>query len=162
FLPEGRHFLFFIRSAQSGNQGVYLGALDSASTVRLLAADTAALYAAPGYLLFAREGALLAQPFDVSALRPTGDSTTLVSHIHLEPTVNAAYISVSDNGRLAYRVNTPFRSQLVWVDREGHEQRSLAPDAAPSDFSLSPDEQRVAVVRRDFQSAAQDIWLVDF
>ena len=161
FLPDGRHFLFFVRSVQSANQGVYLGSLDSATTVRLFAADTAALYAAPGYLLFAREGALLAQPFDLSTLRPTGESTTLVGQVHLDASVNAAYVSVSDNGRLAYRLNTPFRSQLVWVDREGHEQVALSPDVAPGDFSLSPDERRVAVIRQDSQSASDDIWLVD-
>jgi Tol biopolymer transport system component len=127
----------------------------------VLAADTAAQYVAPGYLVFAGEGALRAQAFDASTLRPSGDPTTLVSRVHQDTTVNAAYFSLSRNGLLAYRQDAPFRSQLVWVDRAGHEEVAATPDAAPSNISLSADEHRVAVVKQDLQSSAEDIWLVD-
>jgi serine/threonine protein kinase/Tol biopolymer transport system component len=162
FLPDGRHFLFYVRSAQADNQGVYVGAIDSPTPpVRVLAADTAAQYAAPGDLVFASEGALRAQAFDVSTLRASGDPTTLVSRVHMDTSSNVAFFSLSRNGVLAYRRDAPFRSQLVWVDRAGHEDVAATPDAVASNISLSADEHRVAVVKQDPQSSAQDIWLVD-
>ena len=55
FLPDGRHFLFFV-SGRPEARGVYVGSLDGLDTKRLFGADTPAVYAAAGYLLFVREG----------------------------------------------------------------------------------------------------------
>jgi len=127
----------------------------------LASGDTAAWYAPPGYLLFVREGALLAQRFDASASRLSGDAMTLVPRVLWDSGINAGYFSVSENGRLAYRTNVPTRSQLVWVDRTGRDEQLLTTEAAPPNVALSPDQHRAAIVRRDPQSSAQDIWLVD-
>src|SRR5439155_12395399 len=81
FLPDGQHFLYTATTAQSGASEVYLASLDGKETKRLLTADSSAIYAPSslaataangGYLLFTREGALLAQPFDASHLTLTG------------------------------------------------------------------------------------------
>jgi hypothetical protein len=63
FLPDGKHFLYFVRSAQRDVQGIYLASLDSPAGTRIASGDTAAEFAPPGYLLFARDGALVAQAF---------------------------------------------------------------------------------------------------
>jgi hypothetical protein len=65
FLPDGCHFLYLSRQEKSGN---YVGSLDSKETKRILEMDFNALYAPPGYLVFARESALMAQPFDAGKL----------------------------------------------------------------------------------------------
>src|SRR5438132_639958 len=52
FLPDGRHFLYHIRSGQMDVRGTYLGSLDGGVKQRLLGEDTNAVYAPPGYLLF--------------------------------------------------------------------------------------------------------------
>ena len=67
FLPDGRHFLFFV-GGTSDTQGVYVGLLDSPDAKRLFDADTPAVYSAAGQLLFVREGRLLAQAFDPDRL----------------------------------------------------------------------------------------------
>jgi len=41
---------------------IWAGSLDSGNTKRLLGAESGAFYAGPGYLLFLRGGAVLAQP----------------------------------------------------------------------------------------------------
>ena len=60
FLPDGRRFLFtaklWTRTAEASEQGIYLGALDSPKIDRLLPDLSSAVYAPPGYLVFAREG----------------------------------------------------------------------------------------------------------
>jgi hypothetical protein len=68
FLPDGRHFLYWVRSPDQETQGIYVGSLDAAPEsqvqTRLLSTPTNALYASPGYLLFAQEGMLMARAFD--------------------------------------------------------------------------------------------------
>jgi hypothetical protein len=65
FLPDSRHFLYLSRSSQPDHDGVvHLGVLDSSAPTRLFAADSHAVYAAPGYLLYMRGNTLLAQRFD--------------------------------------------------------------------------------------------------
>src|SRR5262249_25420817 len=77
-LPDDRHFLYFIQSGTPGAAGVFLGSTDGSLKQQVLAINTNAVYAESGrgdggYLLFMREGALLAQPFDLKQLKLTGE-----------------------------------------------------------------------------------------
>ena len=60
FLPDGRHFLYLAFPSNT----IWVASLDGKDTKRLVNADSQAQYAPPGYLLFARQGTLMAQPFD--------------------------------------------------------------------------------------------------
>ena len=63
FLPGGRQFLFYATGTEDA-RGIYLGSLDSPDTTRLTDADTSGAFAPSGWLLFARQGALVARRFD--------------------------------------------------------------------------------------------------
>ncbi len=78
FLPDGRHFVFFVRSAQPENIGIKLGSLDQPQTSFLLRSDTNAEYSTAGYLIFMRGEKILAQRFDAEARSLRGDPVTLV------------------------------------------------------------------------------------
>src|SRR5262249_51615352 len=58
FLPDGRHFLFFI----TGTGEIALGALDQSDHWTIARAESRAAYAEPGFLLFLREGSLTKIP----------------------------------------------------------------------------------------------------
>ena len=158
FLPDARHFLF---SASPSNT-IWLGSLDSKETTRLLNADSQAQYAAPGYLLFGRQGTLFAQPFDAGRATLTGDAVPIAEQLAFGASVNYLGFSVSDSGVLAYRSGTPnTRTQLTWFDRTG---KTLGPTAQPGLYrnpTLSPDGTRVAVEATDPQSRTEDIWVVE-
>src|SRR5262245_44274748 len=64
FLPDGRRFLFLSALGRADANGVYLGSLDGREPIRLMAADSAALFAPPKTLLVVRQGVLRAIPFD--------------------------------------------------------------------------------------------------
>ncbi len=169
FLPDERHFLYSVGySSQPEAIGIYLASLDGGESKRLLSADSNAVYAASergGYLLFAREGTLLAQPFDAAEGRLTGEPFRLADQIQenisrdgLEPA-----FSVSENGVLAYSAGgSGERYQLRWFDRAG---KPLGVIGSPGGYitraSLSPDEKRVAMARDDLQTKTADIWLFD-
>src|SRR5215203_6305779 len=58
FLPDGRHFLYSV--GNGAHRELWVSALDSADPKPLLKVRSRAVYVSPGYLLFVREGTLLA------------------------------------------------------------------------------------------------------
>ena len=160
FLPDGRHFLVRIVTAQGGTE-IHLAALDSQATTPLFPADSEAHYV-NGHLLFARAGALLAIPFDADSLKLTGEPFVVAEKVKLG-TLGRACFSVSDNGSLAYDPNavTDYQ-QLTWVDRAGKALGRLGPAGTEYEVPrLSPDGKRVAVARRDPQTRTRDIYVID-
>lgn len=75
FLSDGRRFLFtaklWTRTAEASDQGIYIGSLDNPKIERLLPDLSSAVYAPPGYLVFARDGMLTSIPFDLARDRAT-------------------------------------------------------------------------------------------
>jgi serine/threonine protein kinase/Tol biopolymer transport system component len=159
FLPDGQHFLYTAWSGQPVNRAEYVGTLNSAATTRLFPTTSKVLYAEPGYLLYERESAVFAQPFDGRRLTLTGEATRLADHVqHLTAGPHAAF-SVSQTGVLVYRTESIGRQQLMWFDRTG---KNLGPVGEPGTyggFALSPDGKAVAVTRTVANNA--DIWIVD-
>ena len=159
FLPDGRHFLFF-SAGDPELRGVYVADLDGAAAPRRLLddADAAAVYEASGHLLFPRQGALLAQRFDVDRLTLTGEPWQVTASVGVDQTQGATRLSVSDTGSLVYRGTDVEARQrrLVWHDRSGKELQRLD-DRDPvnaNHMALSPDGRRLAVSR-------ESIWMFD-
>src|SRR5215813_2673974 len=164
FLPDDRHFLYFIQSGTPGAAGVFLGSTDGSLKQQILAINTNAVYAESGRggdLLFMREGALLAQPFDLKQLKLTGEALPIADHVGQDSTFSQGNFSVSSNGVLVYDGSVDRASkQLVWVDREGKQIRSLGKIGGWSQPALSVDEKRIAV-DRDQPGGTREVWLYD-
>ena len=103
FLPDGRHFLYFSRNMDRSKMGIYAAMLDSGKPEFVMPAASCALYAPPGYILFIRDDALIAQPFDATTLRIHGDPFTLAEDFGSWDAQHNRYFSVSQTGVLAYR-----------------------------------------------------------
>jgi Tol biopolymer transport system component len=161
FLPDGHHFLYLALSAKPENTGIYVGSLDSRESKRLLGVQSEVKYAPPGYLLFVRNGTLVAQPFDASRLELSGEPLPIAEHVVYDPIFGDTMVSVSGNGVLAYRGGAASRdTQLVWFDRTG---KQLGPAGPPGDYldpELSPDGKRVAFDRKGAQGH-REIWLLE-
>src|SRR5262249_43877762 len=134
---------------------------------RLLESDSNAMYASSGredgsgFLLFAREGALLAQTFTPTTLKTTGEPFPVAARVGRELDFSRASFSVSDNGVLIFDPSTKRQNKrLVWVDRSGTQVRALDAGAWGRPW-LSPDEKRVAVDRAESDTGVRDIWLYD-
>jgi eukaryotic-like serine/threonine-protein kinase len=162
FLPDGRHFLFFVRNAQTENSAIYVGALDSKQTTRLLQAHSSMAYAPPGYVLFVRENTLMAQGLDTDMLQLKGDAFPVAERTVRNPITGRAMFSVSETGVLLFRPGDVNNNQLTWFDRTGKQLGALTPTGGYNGPALSPDEKKVAVARADAQTGtAPDIWLID-
>jgi len=163
FLPDGRHFLFYVIGTPEG-RGVYVGTLDSFETHRLVDADSTAVFVAPDHLLFSRQGMLMAQRFDIARLEVSGTPFLVADQVgtdNLFPGDIA--LSAAGNGAFAYRpIGLGSKWQLAVVDRTG-KQLSVVGQPEQGEAvqeRLSPDGRTVAVSRTI--NANRDIWLMDF
>jgi serine/threonine protein kinase len=161
FLPDGRRFLFFVGLGQASTHGVYLGSLDGREPTRLLAGETAAVYAPPGLLLRVAQGVLVAHPFDAERGVVSTESVPLAQSVGADDGTFHSAFSVSDAGVLAYRPGGLARRQLVWVDRTGKVAGVLGSpdDTALGGPELARDGRRVAVVRN--VQGNFDTWLIE-
>jgi Tol biopolymer transport system component len=169
FLPDGRHFVFLVQSGRPENSALYVGAVDSSPSTPLGASErrmlnvrgSKAVYAG-GTLFYARDGALVAQPFDTSRLELTGEPVPLGDQVRTRAGVYGdALFSVAANGTLAYWNGGPSITNLAWFDRQGRALGSVGKAADYLSLDLSPDEKRVAVERIDPTTLVGDIWLID-
>lgn len=162
FLPDGNHFLYYNLSPHKETRGIYLGALDGNTHQRLLDADSSAVFGPPGYLLFAREGNLMAQPFDADKLRLSGEPVLLPERIGSEPVFNRGKFSVSDNGVLVCdSISNRQNTQMLWLDRNGKSLGTLNAEGGYGRPRLSADGKQVITDRWDRQTIAYDLWLLD-
>jgi Tol biopolymer transport system component len=166
FLPDGRRFLYVARNADPQKTRIYIDSVDAQPGSRtrreVLAAASNAVYV-NGYLLFARERTLMAQPFDAAKTRTTGDAVPIAEQIDYFTNGLSGRFSASQNGTLVYTsgVSGGAQSHLTWFDRGG---KALGTVGAPADMQwprISPDGATVAADRRDPSSLIYDIWLHD-
>ena len=160
FLPDGRHFLYLALNARFGQAGIYVGSLDSAETERTLETDFHAEFVSPGYLLFVRDGTLLAQPFDATARHLAGEAMPLADRVGSGPATGEAAFSTS-TGALAYTssIDSPL-TQLTWVGRDGQVRSAVGAAGEHENPVLSADNDRIAVHRVD-RALGTDLWLMD-
>jgi hypothetical protein len=157
FLPDGRHFLYVTRAGHPDHDGVVnIGSLDSADRVRLFKADSQAVYAPPGFLVYLRGNTLVAQPFDADALRVTGEPVRIAEKVDRDGASRRGAFSVSQNGVLAYHPAS--ETQLVWFDRGGGSLKAIAAGTNPA---ISPDERQVVVTRREGDGRTSSLWLIN-
>jgi len=166
FLPDGRHFLFLVASFSASREkegmGIYAASLDSPEETFLVRANSRMAYAPPGYLLFAREGNLLAQAFDARERRVSGDPFPIAEAIQTFAQIYDSLFSVSANGILLYQNRTATSiAQLVWVDRGGRRLGLLGTPFDQSNPQISPDGRRVLLDLTDPQSGNVDLWAYD-
>ncbi len=159
FLPDGRHFLYYVRSVkEEEHNGTYVGSLDALESGRKIHAGSRAIYAPPGYLLSVREETLWAQPFDAQRLEKTGGP--FLSPLPLEAIWDTA--TSPFQAREFLRIALPTRrSQLIWYDRQGQQIGVVPAPEGSENPELSPDGSRLAVECPDPNTGTRDLWLIE-
>lgn len=165
FLPDGRHFLYLARvNSGTADNGVMVGSLDGSPGKLLVRSPAAAQYAS-GYLLFLRDAALLAQPFDADRLELSGEAVPFADGIRVVSMGTAqAVFTASDNGVLAYQIgDIAAARQLVWHDRQGRVVGPLGTAATYWDVAVSPGggEAAVTISEGSRGAGSADVWTYD-
>ncbi len=137
FLPDGRHALFVsARSSNLGDKanGIYLLDLKTKQARQVMSSGFEGQYVAPGYLVFVRDGNLVAQPFDRDSGQVSGSPKVIAEAVVLNSSRFTGAYALSQNGMLV-TYTTPQQSQLTWFDMEGRKLGTLGP---PAHFDVPP------------------------
>jgi dipeptidyl aminopeptidase/acylaminoacyl peptidase len=162
-LPDGKHFTYLRRSTMEEKSAVAVGSVDDPGFDFLFPGRSNAIYANPGYLLFVREFALMAQPFDPSTRKLTGQAFPITDQVGYDQAFSIGLFSASTDGVLAFDIGsgTLGARELAWFDSAGKRTGAVRATGSIYDFSLSPDERQVAFRRIDPSTQNQDIWIAD-
>jgi Tol biopolymer transport system component len=160
FLPDDRHFFYTGRSS-IGEHTISVGSIDSNQTTHLVNAFSSPVYATPGYLLYVRDGMLLAHRFDLAQYQLVGDPVPLAEEVRQIKGIGLGLFSVSETGVLSYVTGIANR-QPTWFDRTGRRLQSFGnPELDCYHASLSPDNRRVVLSCMDAELRTPDIWVLD-
>jgi DNA-binding winged helix-turn-helix (wHTH) protein len=155
FLPGTDRFLFFVNRsgvADLLSTGLYAGSLSSPE-VHLISSEIQGNVAfASGRLVFAHEGALKAQSFDIQRLRLCGDTASIVQH-EVSIWDRAFYhtgFSLSDSGLLVFQSRKDFAPELIWTDPSGKRSGQIV--GGHWSPCISPDGRHVAFSSDELQN----------
>lgn len=124
-----------------------------------------ATYVDSGHVVFIRDSALWAVPFDADTMEVTGQEVPVVQGLETNSQLGHATYSVSKQGRLFYLPGTDGglsrgNGQLSWLDRSGEAQSVEFSGSQYGHVRLSPDETMIAVTVYEPNGSA-DIWVWD-
>ena len=169
FLPDGRHFLYFVLGSKTGGaidpRAVYVGSLDPKESSKFLLEGGSNAKYADGHLLFLKGRTLMAQPFDLARLELVRQPVSVAEQVQVPgagDTGTAGAFSVADTGAIVYQAGLDeVRSQLAWFDRQGKQTALLGEKADYAEVSLSPDGRQAAVSVLDPTRGVSNLWLYD-
>lgn len=161
FLPDGKHFLYLAANhaaPATGDTAVFWASVDGKQNKMVVLTPSNALYAS-GYLLFVRQNALLAQPFDPSTGELKGQATVLNDDVQVDSSVWRGTFTASDHGTMVYQPGSAAGLlQLTWLDIHGNGTGHLGEPDDYNQVELSPDGKKAAA---SIGVRGSNIWIYD-
>ena len=169
FLPDGIHFLYFVRSIRAERRGVYVGRVDRAAAAPgapLFQSESEARYAplesaGRGVLLSPANGRLEVRLFDARQQRLLGDPTTIDLPVSGTTPYYPSMFSVSDDVLAYVSAPIPYGQRLAAIERDGHHLKLWEERASINWPRLSPDGRRLVYQRVDATAGSPDLWVED-
>jgi serine/threonine-protein kinase len=170
FLPDGRTLLFTNVHGWNWDLAEILVLPNGGSPRILLKGGASPRYASAGYLIYMRNGALLAAPFDASHLEVTGPGVPLLDEVmqavgvpHGDYGSGIGQFAVSRSGTLVYAgggIYPPLTGRMVRLDRSGAAVDLHFKDVAVG-LRLSPDGRRLLATKVASNLRAVNVELYD-
>jgi eukaryotic-like serine/threonine-protein kinase len=161
FLPDGDHFLFAAIRKDKHHE-VLLGSLDGSKTRVLVRNGSYPKYVSGGYILFSRDGYLMAQRFDAKSKTTSGEPfLAYPNQLNFYAAFGWAAFDASRNGSISAQEQSVSPMLLRWYDRSGQVLKTLG----EPEYKVAPrlDVQGTHVLVRLFspRTHAGDIWSLD-
>lgn len=158
FLPDGRRYLYLSRNAK--RDGVLkLGELEGTPT-ELLPVISSVQWVDPDFVVFVRDGRLLAQRVDLDRRAPVGDPIAISEEIQYSRSTGRANFAASRSGLVVYQPHVD-NAELVWLDRKGNETGRVQDQADYTAVRLADDDRTALVSQSDPRLGTYDVWTVD-
>ena len=159
FLPDGRRFIFFVKSTSPDREGIWVGTIGTTSYRRVMRSLSESWYVA-GHLLIVQPPALMAVPIDPETLAPTGAPVALTREAQHDNFSGRGLFSASETGTVVYTtVRTP-EMRLVAIARDGARSATGVRPGIFWDLARSPDGSAFAMTRMS-PDGNRDIWRAD-
>jgi Tol biopolymer transport system component len=159
FIGDGSRFVYFARSTEARDEGIYLATLAKGDARLLVSTSRAGEVGPPNRLLFLSDGTLLARSLDVESGRLQGETVVIADRVGGSSNFYPAF-SASATGVVAFAGGAS-TSELLWFDRSGQHISTAAREAGYVDFRISPDNKYVAVAEIDPRTDHPDLYLLD-
>jgi len=164
FLPDGKHFLYFVNWSSPSNvqrNGLYVASLDTDAPKQISSEVIGNVLFASGNLLYVHDRSVMAQSFDTSRLQTAGPGLPLT-----QQEVDKFFdfwqsgFSVSQEGKLVFQSAADAPSRLVWYDSTGKEAGQF-PEIGYEGPQFSPDGRSLAVYSDDEHNGKHFIRVYD-
>jgi Tol biopolymer transport system component len=159
FLPDGRRFVFITRFRDGPAQLSIAG--DGRPPRHIAPMTSQAQWIEPGYLVYAREGTLVAHRFDLDEERLVGQPLPIAEPVVHQLSTCKASFSSSRNATFVYQPSFDV-DHLAWVDRSGIEVAAVGAPGFYQTVALSSSDSRVLYDRVDPRVGTHDLWMLDF
>ena len=158
FLPDGRHFIYL--DFVAGASELRWRDLDSNVEHVIRKIPSRALYSPTGHLLFRLNGPIVAQAFDPSSGKVSGDAVQVAGDTSDSGQGRVAF-ALSPAGVLAHRGGQAGGAiaQLSWLDRSGKVLNTVGPPGDYRNPVVDPASEHVAAnINR---TGEEDVWVFD-
>jgi Tol biopolymer transport system component len=155
YLPDGRRFVY---SESSPRKGIVL--VEPDRTTVLVDSFSQAQWIDPDWLVYVREGTLVAQRIDLEARRPVGDPVAILGSVGYSEATGWSNVAASANGTIVAQSYLDER-RLAWFDAGGRELTTLGKPAAYFTLRLAADDSAVLFARLRPEVGTYDIWKAD-
>jgi eukaryotic-like serine/threonine-protein kinase len=167
FLPDGVHFVYFVRSSADERRGVYLGRLDrphGQADPMLFRSESQAVFASSsdrdrGVLLSVTDGRIEARVIDTARVALRGDPEAIDLPVGSATPYHPAMLAASTNVLTTVPSAPSFGARLASIGRNGEEPRYLSGREVQNWPRLSGDGQWVARQVIDPVRGNPDIWV---
>ncbi len=121
FLPDGRHFTFATLPPLAASlYQVDFAALDDPIARPLLVSAAAPRYADPGYMIFGRDQAFIAQRIDVSRMKMLGEPVPLAERAEVEGVIaGESSVDCARDGTIVYDEADRRPVDVAWFGKDG-------------------------------------------
>jgi serine/threonine protein kinase/Tol biopolymer transport system component len=127
FLPDGRHFTFAVQpQLQADLYQIDAAALDDPVARPLLVSASAPRYADPGYMIFARDQALIAQRIDSAGMKMVGEPIALAERAEVQGGIAGLWsLDCARDGTIVYDEADRRPVDVTWYGRDGRPIKTL-------------------------------------
>jgi eukaryotic-like serine/threonine-protein kinase len=161
FLPDNDHFLFAV-IRKDKRYDVVLGSLNDPKTRVLIRNGSYPKYVTAGYILFSRDGYLMAQRFEAKSNTTSGEPfLAYPNQLNFYASFGWAAFDASRNGFISAKEQGGSPMSLRWYDRSGKVLKTFG----EPEYAMSPrlDSQGTHVLVTLFnpRTHAGDLWSLD-
>ena len=161
FLPDGNHFLFAAIHKDKHHE-VLLGSLADSKTRVLIRNGSFPKYVDSGYILFSRDGYLMAQKFDARSETTSGEPfLAYPNQLNFYAAFGWAAFDASRKGFISAQEQTLSARLLRWYDRSGHVLKTFGEPEFAAAPRLDAQETRALVFVFNPRTHAGDISSLD-